>query len=74
MAVINGNFAIQANLSPLNDALFIEDSDSPFANVLAVRTADKDDKVLKRIAEVLTSEEVRGFILEKYKGGVVPAF
>ncbi|NLA60463.1 MAG: MetQ/NlpA family ABC transporter substrate-binding protein [Firmicutes bacterium] len=74
VAVINGNFAIQANLSPLNDALFIEDSDSPFANVLAVRTADKDDKVLKRIAEVLTSEEVRGFILEKYKGGVVPAF
>jgi D-methionine transport system substrate-binding protein len=74
VAVINGNFAIQADLSPLNDALFIEDSDSPFANVLAVRTADKDDKVLKKVAEVLNSDEVREFILEKYKGGVVPAF
>jgi len=74
VAVINGNFAIQAGLSPLNDALFIEDSDSPFANVLAVRSADKDDPVLKKIAEVLNSDEVRDFILEKYKGGVVPAF
>jgi len=74
VAVINGNFAIQAGLSPLEDALFLEDSESPFANVLAVRAADKDDEVLKKIAEILTSEEVREFILEKYKGGVVPAF
>jgi D-methionine transport system substrate-binding protein len=74
VAVINGNFAIQAGLSPLEDALFLEDGDSPFANVLAVRAADKDDETLKKIAEILTSSEVKEFLLEKYQGGVVPAF
>lgn len=74
VAVINGNFAIQAKLSPLTDALFLEEGDSPFANVLAVRKADKDDPVLKKIAEVLTSPAVKEFILDKYKGGVLPAF
>ncbi len=74
VAVINGNFAIQAGLSPLEDALFIEDSDSPFVNVLAVRTADKDDETLKKVVKVLNSDEVRQFILDTYGGGVVPAF
>jgi D-methionine transport system substrate-binding protein len=74
VAVINGNFAIQAGLSPLNDALFIEGGDSPYANVLAVREGDEDDATIKKIVKVLTSDAVREFILEKYKGGVIPAF
>lgn len=73
-AVINGNFAIQVGFSPLEDALFLEDGDSPYANIFAIRKKDKDDPALKRIAEVLTSSEVKEFILNKYEGGVIPAF
>lgn len=73
-AVINGNFAIQAGLSPLDDALFLEDGDSPYANILAIRKEDKDDPALKKIAEILTGPEVKQFILDNYEGGVLPAF
>jgi D-methionine transport system substrate-binding protein len=74
VAVINGNFAIQAGLSPLDDSMFREDGESAYVNVLAIRSEDKDDPDLKRIAEVLTGPEVKQFILDNYEGGVVPAF
>lgn len=74
VAVINGNFAIQAGLSPLTDTLFLEGGDSPFVNVLAVRTDDKDNETLKKVAKILNSEDVRKFIEDTYKGAVVPAF
>lgn len=74
VAVINGNFAIQAGLSPLEDSIFIEDGESPHVNILAIRREDEDDPALKRIAEVLTGPEVKQFILDNYEGGVVPAF
>ncbi|MBE3599194.1 MAG: MetQ/NlpA family ABC transporter substrate-binding protein [Limnochordaceae bacterium] len=77
-AVINGNYALEAGLAPVRDAIFIEDVKaphvSPLANVLAVRTKDKDDPVLREVARVLTSDDVRTFLQERYKGAVVPAF
>ncbi|MBO8127038.1 MAG: MetQ/NlpA family ABC transporter substrate-binding protein [Firmicutes bacterium] len=72
-AVINGNYALEAGLSVLDDALFIENADSPYVNVLAVRAGD-DNPALKKLAEVLTSPEVKEFILNEYNGSVVPAF
>ncbi|GBF10220.1 MetQ/NlpA family ABC transporter substrate-binding protein [Tepidibacillus infernus] len=74
ISVINTNYALEAQLNPTKDALFIEDADSPYANVLAVRTEDKDNENLKKLAEALTSPEVKKFIEEKYNGAVVPAF
>jgi D-methionine transport system substrate-binding protein len=73
-AVINGNYAIQAGLNPAKQSLFLENSESPYVNVLAVRVADKDNKNLKALATALTSKEVKQFILQKYQGAVVPAF
>jgi len=74
ISVINTNYALEANLNPVKDALFIEDADSPYANVLAVRTEDKENPLLNKLAEVLTSQEVKDFIEKKYDGAVVPAF
>ncbi|GKT36688.1 Lipoprotein NlpA family like protein, partial [Aduncisulcus paluster] len=37
IAVINGNFAIEAGLSPLEDALILEGADSPYANIITVK-------------------------------------
>ncbi|HNY67367.1 MAG TPA: MetQ/NlpA family ABC transporter substrate-binding protein [Bacillota bacterium] len=74
LAIINSNFALEAKLVPTKDALFIEDSDSPYANVLAIRNVDKSNPTLRELARALTSKEVADFIDSKYKGSVVPAF
>lgn len=72
LVVINTNFAIGAGLNPLEDSLFIEGEDSPYVNVIAVRTEDKDREELKTLVEVLQSDEIQNFIIEKYEGAVVP--
>lgn len=72
LVAINTNFAIDAGLNPLEDALFIEDENSPYVNVIAVRSEDKENEALNKLVEVLQSEEIQNFILEKYNGAVVP--
>ena len=72
LVVINTNFAIQAGLDPQNDSIFREDDNSPYVNVIAVRTEDENNEALNRLVEVLRSEEIQNFILEKYEGAVVP--
>ncbi|MCG0276804.1 MAG: MetQ/NlpA family ABC transporter substrate-binding protein [Thermosediminibacteraceae bacterium] len=74
LAVINTNYALEAGLVPTKDALFIESADSPYVNILAVRKGDESRPELKKLAEALTSPEVKKFIEEKYQGAVVPAF
>lgn len=71
-AIINTNYALPAGLIPIKDALIIEDKQSPYVNVLAVQKDNKKDKNLRILAEVLTSEEVKIFILENYHGSIVP--
>lgn len=73
-AVINANYALQANLNPTKDAIAIEPKDSPYANVLAVRTKDKDKDSIKALSKALNSPEIKKFIEEKYKGSIIPAF
>ena len=73
-AVINTNFALNSGLNPTKDAIAIENGDSPYANILACREDNKDDKKIKVLSEALNSDEVRTFIEEKYKGSIVPAF
>lgn len=74
VAVINTNYALQARLSPLNDALILEGKDSPYTNILVIRTADKERTDLQALAKALTSEKMKEFILKKYQGAVIPAF
>jgi D-methionine transport system substrate-binding protein len=73
-AVINTNYAIQANLNPIKDALAIEAKDSPYANVLAVRRQDKDKPYIQALSKALNSPEIKKFIEDKYKGSIIPAF
>lgn len=74
LAVINTNYALQAKLNPTKDALFIEDKESPYVNVLVVKKGNENKDAIKKLAKVLNSEETRKFIEEKYKGAIVPAF
>lgn len=70
--LINSNYAIDAGLNPLKDSIAIEESDSPYVNVIAVREGDADKPAIKALVEVLHSKEIQDFILEKYDGAVVP--
>lgn len=70
--LINSNYAIDAGLNPLEDSIAIENSESPYVNVIAVRKGDENKEAIKTLVEVLRSKEVQDFILEKYKGAVVP--
>lgn len=72
-AVINGNYALQAGLD-IKQALFTEGPDSPYVNVLAVRAEDKNNPDILKLKKALQSPEVKKFILETYKGEVIPAF
>lgn len=73
-AVINTNFAVQANLIPTKDALIIEDASSPYVNIIAVRKGDENRPEIKKLVAALQSEKIKKFIEEKYKGAIVPAF
>lgn len=74
ISVINTNYALEAGLNPMEDALAIEGSDSPFANIIVVREGDENREDIKALYSALTTEEMRNFIEDKYKGAVVPAF
>ena len=73
-SVINTNFALAADLNPMDDALVIEDKDSPNVNILTIRNGDENREELKVLKEVLMSDSVRDFINEKYEGAIVPVF
>ncbi|WP_159766337.1 MetQ/NlpA family ABC transporter substrate-binding protein [Streptomyces sp. HM190] len=75
-AVINGNYALDADLSPADDALALEPAkDNPNGNFLAVKEGNEDDPRVKKLAKLLTSPEVKKFIEEKWSNGsVIPSF
>ena len=72
--VINTNYALEAGLNPAKDALIIEDAKSPYVNFLVARPDNKDSDAIQKLANALTSPEVKAFIEKKYNGAVVPAF
>ena len=72
-AVINGNYALQAGLSA-KDAVFLEDSRSPYANILVVRSNDINNPKILKLKERLLSPKTKQFIEEQYKGEIITAF
>ncbi|WP_156916593.1 MetQ/NlpA family ABC transporter substrate-binding protein [Actinomyces dentalis] len=76
LAVINGNYALQAGLVPSRDALVLEPGEhSPYANELVVRTADKGNEHLVKLAGLMNSPELKAYIEQTWTdGSVIPAF
>lgn len=73
-AAINTNYALEAGLSPLKDALALEDKNSPYANVIVIRGGEETRPDIQLLKSAMTSEKMRSFILEKYKGAILPDF
>lgn len=70
--VINSNYALDGGLNPIKDSIAIEDADSPYVNVIAVRKGDENREEIKALIEALHTEEIQQFIIEEWDGSVVP--
>ena len=79
-AVINGNYATGAGLSPKDDALFLEPSDGEagktYTNFIVVKPENENADFVKALKKVLFTQKTYDFILNspEFKGGVIPVF
>lgn len=71
--LINGNYALDNGLNPLEDALVIEGSASEYVNIIVCKKADENNEFVKALVSVLQSVEVQQWIADNYGGAVVPA-
>lgn len=72
LIAINSNFAVDQDISPIDDSVAIESTSSPYANIIAVRSEDAEDPAILKLVETLKSKEVQDFIIEEWDGAVVP--
>ena len=75
LVAINGNYAMQAGLNPLEDAVILESADetNPYVNIIACRSGDETRPEIQALVEVLKSDEVKQFVEETYGGSVILA-
>ena len=78
LAVINGNYALQAGLNVSEDAIASEDAASvsaqTYANILVVKEGNENTEKTQALKDALMSEEVKAFINDEYTGAVVALF
>lgn len=73
LALINTNYALEAKLVPTKDALFIEDKDTPYANIIATHEDNQNSEAIQKLVKALQTPEIKAYIEENYEG-IVPAF
>ena len=78
LAVINGNYALNAGLNAGTDAIAVEDAESisatTYANILCVKEGNENSEKIQALKNALLSEEVKTYINNTYSGAVVPIF
>ncbi len=70
-AVINSNYAINADINPVEDSLAIEGAFSAYSNILAVKEGKEGTDKIKALVAALESKEVAEYIEKTYAGAVV---
>lgn len=73
-AVINTNYAIPAGLSPKKDAIYLEGTDSPYANIIVIRAKDENDPRLTIFVQAFQSEAVRNAAKNIFNDQALPAW
>lgn len=74
LAAINTNYAMEAGLMPSKDGLIVEDANSPYANLVVVRIADKNDPRFLKLVAALHSAEVLHEAQTLFQGQAIPAW
>ena len=70
-AVINGNYAIPAGLSAAKDGLVVEGADSPYVNIVAVKSGNENNPAIVALVKALQSDKIKNWVAEKYQNGEV---
>ncbi len=76
LAVINGNYALQADLNAAEDSLITENPDyaKVYVNVVACRSGDENSEKIQALKKAMQSDAVKQYVDETYKGAVVTVF
>jgi D-methionine transport system substrate-binding protein len=74
IGIINTNFAIPNGLLPSRDAIFVETTDSAYANIVVTRINLQKDKRIQQLLDALHSPEVRVKAEELFQGQAIPAW
>jgi D-methionine transport system substrate-binding protein len=67
LAAVPGNFALAAGLD-LMDAVFLEDMNENYRNVIAVKAENKDSQLAKDLIDIVQSEEYEKIFDAEFKG------
>ncbi|MED1671958.1 MetQ/NlpA family ABC transporter substrate-binding protein [Pallidibacillus thermolactis] len=73
-SVMYPSYAMPLNLSPSKDALLVEDPIDDFAISLVAREDNADSDLVQKLADAVTSPEVKQFLEENYPESAAPAF
>lgn len=73
-AAINTNYAIENDYTPVEDAIYLESLESPWVDLIAVRTEDANDPAIEKLVESYHSDEVKKFIEEEFPGSLIPTW
>ncbi len=73
-AAINTNFALGAGISPKDDAILLESTNSPYVNYIVVRAENQDDPVVETLVNAYQSDKVKAFIEEEFEGSIIPGW
>ncbi|CAG9623563.1 MetQ/NlpA family ABC transporter substrate-binding protein [Sutcliffiella rhizosphaerae] len=74
-SIINNGIAVDAGFNPVEDSIFHEsDTATPYINIIAARTEDKNREDLKKIAALYQEDDVKEFIEKEFKGSSIPTF
>lgn len=74
VAAINGSYTDTAGLVPQRDGIYMERPDGPYANILCVREEDAQKPWVQTFVKVYRSPEVKAFVENRYKGGMICAW
>ncbi|WP_053219266.1 MetQ/NlpA family ABC transporter substrate-binding protein [Virgibacillus senegalensis] len=74
-SIINNGIAVDAGFNPTEDSILHEsETATPYINIIAARTEDKDDETLQKLADLYQEDDVKEFIEKEYKGSQIPTF
>ena len=73
-SAVNSNYALEAGLNPATDPILTEGAKAPYINLIAVRSADRDAPWVKQLVDTYHTDEVKQFVVDTFKGAVVPAW
>jgi len=77
-AIINGGYALDAGLSPINDSIFFDDpsyyTTNSYVNVIAARTADKDNELYQEIVKAYQTDRTKEIYANDFQGLYIAAW